>query len=59
MNLQFVCETPGEVDAMHASLVASGYASHTAPWDAFWGQRFARVTDPDGRVVNFYAALPQ
>ncbi len=57
MNLQFLCDTPKAVDDVHAALTAAGYASHTAPWDAFWGQRFARVTDPDGRVVNFFAEL--
>jgi catechol 2,3-dioxygenase-like lactoylglutathione lyase family enzyme len=55
MNLQFVCETPAEVDATHAKLVGAGYASHTDPWDAYWGQRFARVSDPDGNVVNLFA----
>ncbi len=55
MNLQFACDTPAEVDATHARLVAAGYASHTDPWDAYWGQRFARVIDPNGNVVNLFA----
>jgi uncharacterized glyoxalase superfamily protein PhnB len=27
------------------------------PWDAFWGQRYALLGDPDGVRVNLYAAL--
>jgi uncharacterized glyoxalase superfamily protein PhnB len=29
-----------------------------APWDAFWGQRYATVLDPDGNSVDLFAALP-
>ncbi len=57
MNLQFLCDSPRAVDEVYAALTAAGYAPHAAPWDALWGQRFARVTDPDGRIVNFYAPL--
>lgn len=57
INLQFMVDSPDEVDEIHASLIKAGYASYAEPWDAFWGQRFARVTDPDGRVVNIYAHL--
>lgn len=55
LNLQFMFHTAAEVDAAHARLVAAGHVSHAAPWDAPWGQRFARVIDPDGRIVNLYA----
>jgi uncharacterized glyoxalase superfamily protein PhnB len=27
------------------------------PWDAFWGQRYAVVADPDGNHVDLYAPL--
>ena len=55
INLQFACESAAEVDAIHTSLVAAGYISHTDPWDAYWGQRFARIKDADGNVVNLFA----
>ena len=57
LNLQFQVDAPAEVDATHTRLTAAGYPSHAAPWDAPWGQRFARVADPDGRIVNVYAHL--
>ena len=57
VGLAFECGSPAEVDALHAALVAAGYRSHLAPWDAFWGQRYATVFDPAGTTVDLYAAL--
>ncbi|MDV6011161.1 VOC family protein [Haloechinothrix sp. LS1_15] len=56
--LAFDCGTPAEVDRAYAELTAAGYPGHHAPWDAFWGQRYATVTDPDGNPVDMFAALP-
>ena len=55
----FRCETPEEVDVVYDALLAAGGRSHKPPWDAFWGQRYAQVSDPDGTVVDLYAALPE
>lgn len=57
MGLAFLCASPAEVDSTHAALVAQGYTSHKAPWDAFWGQRYAQVSDPDGNVIDLFAPL--
>jgi uncharacterized glyoxalase superfamily protein PhnB len=57
MNLQFECGSPAEVDSAYKKLTAAGYTSYAEPWDAFWGQRFARVKDPDSNIVNFFALL--
>ena len=57
MNLQFMADSPAAVDEVYHNLTAAGYESHAQPWDAYWGQRFARVKDPDGRIVNLYAHL--
>jgi len=59
MNLVFLCASPAEVDALHAKITNAGHPSKTAPWDAFWGQRYAQVVDPDGNVVDLFAALPR
>ena len=56
--LAFLCGSPGEVDATHDAVVGAGFASAAAPWDAFWGQRYAQVTDPDGNSVDIFAWLP-
>ncbi|MEA2661373.1 MAG: hypothetical protein QOH08_945 [Chloroflexota bacterium] len=57
MVLAFLCASPAEVDALHAKITAAGNPSKTAPWDAFWGQRYAQVVDPDGNVVDLFARL--
>jgi catechol 2,3-dioxygenase-like lactoylglutathione lyase family enzyme len=57
MSLAFKCSSVGEVDAVFATIVAAGYTGHKAPWDAFWGQRYAVVVDPDGNNVDIFAPL--
>jgi catechol 2,3-dioxygenase-like lactoylglutathione lyase family enzyme len=57
MGLAFRCADATEVDRVHADLVAAGYRSHKEPWDAFWGQRYAMVLDPDGNAVDLFAPL--
>jgi catechol 2,3-dioxygenase-like lactoylglutathione lyase family enzyme len=54
----FRCETPEEVDSVYADLLAAGGSAHKEPWDAFWGQRYAQVRDPDGTVIDLFAPLP-
>jgi catechol 2,3-dioxygenase-like lactoylglutathione lyase family enzyme len=55
--LAFECETAADVDATYERLVEAGYEGKKAPYDAFWGQRYANVVDPDGNVVDVFAAL--
>lgn len=55
----FRCESPEEVDRVYAKLLAVGATAHKEPWDAFWGQRYAQLKDPDGTVLDLYAPLPQ
>jgi uncharacterized glyoxalase superfamily protein PhnB len=57
IGLAFLCDSPAEVDRMHGVLVDAGYQSHKEPWDAFWGQRYATVHDPDGNAVDLFAPL--
>ena len=57
MTLAFKCESPAAVDALYDRVVQSGYRGHKAPWDAFWGQRYAVIVDPDGNLVDLFAEL--
>lgn len=57
IGLAFRCESAADVDAAHDAVVAAGYRGHVAPFDAFWGQRYATVLDPDDNPVDLYAAL--
>jgi catechol 2,3-dioxygenase-like lactoylglutathione lyase family enzyme len=56
-SLALRCEGPEEVDALYGELVGSGYHGELKPWDAFWGQRYAVVHDPDGNGVDLFAPL--
>ena len=55
MTLAFKCENAAEVDALYHLVIQNGYQGHKPPWDAFWGQRYAIVIDPDGNSVDLFA----
>jgi catechol 2,3-dioxygenase-like lactoylglutathione lyase family enzyme len=57
MVLAFECENPAGVDSLYDQLTSAGYHGHKPPWDAFWGQRYAVVYDPDGNLVDLFADL--
>jgi uncharacterized glyoxalase superfamily protein PhnB len=57
MGLAFLCDSPANVDALYKAVVGAGYEGHKPPWDAFWGQRYAQVKDPDGNIVDLFAPL--
>jgi uncharacterized glyoxalase superfamily protein PhnB len=58
-SLAFHCNNPEELEALYAEALAAGATSHKEPWDAFWGQRYAQLRDPDGNAFDLYADLPQ
>jgi catechol 2,3-dioxygenase-like lactoylglutathione lyase family enzyme len=53
----FLCSSPSEVDSKYQELLKAGVVGHRPPWDAFWGQRYAIIKDPDGNTVDLFAAL--
>jgi catechol 2,3-dioxygenase-like lactoylglutathione lyase family enzyme len=57
LGLAFECASPTEVDDMYGRFVDAGFHGEKEPWDAFWGQRYAQLRDPDGVGVDLYAAL--
>jgi catechol 2,3-dioxygenase-like lactoylglutathione lyase family enzyme len=57
--IAFDCGTPEAVDAWFAKLTGAGYRGERSPFDAFWGQRYATILDPDGVGVDLFAWLPQ
>lgn len=59
IGLAFLCEDPDEVDRVYDSVLDAGYAGERPPWDAFWGQRYATVLDPDGNSVDLFAPLTE
>jgi catechol 2,3-dioxygenase-like lactoylglutathione lyase family enzyme len=57
IDLAFRCESPAEVDRVYGELTSAGYEGSMEPWDAFWGQRYAVVHDPDGNGVDLFCPL--
>jgi uncharacterized glyoxalase superfamily protein PhnB len=57
IGLAFLCDSPNDVDAMYAKVTRAGFRGKTPPFDAFWGQRYATVLDPDNNGVDLFAAL--
>lgn len=55
IGLAFRCADPAEVDRTYRELTTAGYRGHKEPWDAFWGQRYATIEDPDGNAVDLFA----
>ena len=57
IGLAFECESAAEVDELYTRIVDAGFDGEKAPWDAFWGQRYAQLRDPDGIPIDLYASL--
>lgn len=57
IGLAFRCDDAADVDKTYAEVVAAGYRGLKEPWDAFWGQRYASIEDPDGNAVDLFAPL--
>ena len=45
------------VDDLYADLTKAGYRSQQAPYDTFWGARYAVVEDPDGNAVGLMSPI--
>ena len=50
--LGFRVESRDDVDATYEDLTSYGYKGQQPPYDAFWGARYAVVSDPDGNAVG-------
>ena len=57
VSLAFECDSPADVDEVYVRVTGGGFEGEKEPWDAFWGQRYALLRDPDGVEVNLYAPL--
>ncbi len=55
--LGFKVATRDAVDALYEDLTRAGYASQQPPFDAFWGARYAVVSDPDGYAVGLMSPI--
>lgn len=55
--LAFECGSPDDVNGTYARVTQAGFQGKTEPYDAFWGQRYATLLDPDGNAVDLFASL--
>ena len=55
--LCFKQNSPENVDALFDRLKGGGRDVVKEPWDAFWGQRYCSVKDPDGNQIDIFADL--
>ena len=55
--LCFKQDTPDAVNVLYNLIIEMGHKSVKEPWDAFWGQRYASVQDPDGNQIDIFAPL--
>jgi catechol 2,3-dioxygenase-like lactoylglutathione lyase family enzyme len=53
----FRVDSREEVDEVVAALVAAGADVQQDPFDAFWGARYAVVSDPDGNGVGIMSPV--
>jgi uncharacterized glyoxalase superfamily protein PhnB len=50
-------DSPEELNKVAKKIGKASFKVVKEPWDAFWGQRYAVVEDPDGYKVDLYAAM--
>ena len=48
---------PGRGGRAVRACESRGFDTDKEPWDAFWGQRYAQLRDPDGVPIDLYAPL--
>ncbi|MBW5446088.1 glyoxalase [Cohnella sp. CFH 77786] len=55
IELAFRCDGREAVDEAYRNITERGYRGNREPWDAFWGQRYAIVQDPDGNLISLFS----
>ena len=53
----FRVATREDVDGLYEELTGAGHVGQQAPYDAFWGARYAIVEDPSGNAVGLMSPV--
>ncbi len=53
----FRMATREDVDDLYEELTGAGHVGQQAPYDAFWGARYAIVEDPSGNAVGLMSPV--
>lgn len=57
ITLCFEQVSPKAVDEIINKMKDSNHKIDKEPWDAFWGQRYASLKDPNGNQIDIFAKL--
>jgi uncharacterized glyoxalase superfamily protein PhnB len=57
LALAFECKNVADVNETYSRVTGAGFTGKKEPYDAFWGQRYGTVADPDGNVIDLFAPL--
>lgn len=55
----FHSPTREAVDEIYNDMTSAGHSGHLAPFDAFWGARYAVIDDPDGNYVGIMSPMDE
>ena len=53
----FSVATREEVDRLYGEMTGAGHRGLQAPYDAFWGARYAVLEDPDGLAIGLMSPI--
>jgi catechol 2,3-dioxygenase-like lactoylglutathione lyase family enzyme len=53
----FRVSSRADVDRLYGEMTAAGHRGLQAPYDAFWGARYAVVEDPDGLAIGLMSPI--
>lgn len=56
-NIAILYDNAEEIDGIVENIRAAGFTIVKEPWDAFWGQHYAVVEDPDGYRIDLFCRL--
>lgn len=54
IELAFLCDSSKEIDQLCEKIKEFGYEVFREPWQAFWGQYYAIIKDPDGNLLSLF-----
>ena len=54
--LCFKVDSPKQVGSLYKKVIKASFQGFKSPWDAFWGQRYCSVLDPDQNQVDIFAS---
>ena len=57
ITLCFKQNNADHVNKLYEKITSEGFEGVKEPWDAFWGQRYSSVKDPNGNQIDIFCDL--